>query len=101
VANDPNKGEPALWWFRTCETLGADCGQAFARAWADFFKCRVAGHTHVIGFHQSGLHSLRPGEIPTWSADEGIIEGDARNPLRAAKSTRGTSNTITCFGGRV
>lgn len=89
-----------LWWFRTCETLGASCGQAFARAWADFLGCRVAGHTHVIGFYQSGLHSLRPGEKPTWSADEGIIEGDAARPLRAAESRRGIPNTITCLGGR-
>lgn len=101
VANDPTEGEPARWWFRTCETFGAECGQAFAMAWADFFNCRVAGHTHVIGFYQSGLHSLRPGARPGWSADEGIIEGDADNPQRAAGSRRGMPNRITCFGGRV
>lgn len=101
IANDPTQGGPALWWFRTCETLGANCGQTFATAWSNFFGCRVAGHTHVIGFYQSGLHSLRPGESPTWSADEGIIEGDGARPLRAAESRRGTPNTITCLGGRV
>lgn len=101
LAKSGDKGEPALWWFRTCETLGASCGQAFARAWAEFLGCRVAGHTHVIGFHQSGLHSLRPGEKPVWSASEGIIEGDAGHPVRAAESRRSAANTITCFGGRV
>jgi len=101
IANDLKNGEPALWWFRTCETLGAECGQAFAMAWADFFNCRVAGHTHVIGFYQSGLHSLSPGESPGWSASEGILEGDAREPLRAAESRRGEPNTITCHGGQI
>ena len=101
VANDSTHRERALWWFRTCETLGAECGQEFAMAWADFFNCRVAGHTHVIGFYQSGLHSLRSGESPTWSASEGIIEGDAAKPSRAAESRRCLLNTITCFGGRV
>ncbi|HEY3243948.1 MAG TPA: DUF4347 domain-containing protein, partial [Phycisphaerae bacterium] len=43
----------SLWWFRTCETLGAEPGQRFAAALAQFLNCRVAGHTYRIGFFQS------------------------------------------------
>ena len=101
VANGLIREQPALWWFRTCETIGAICGQQFARDWANFFECRVAGHTHAISFYQSGLHSLRPGESPGWSGNEGILEGDTHNPLRSAESKREAPNTITCFDGRV
>src|SRR5262249_1806712 len=55
-------GAEGLWWFRCCDTFGTPRGQAFARAWTRFFGCRAAGHTHVIGVWQSGLHSLLPGE---------------------------------------
>jgi len=101
VPSGPDAAHPALWWFRTCETFGANDGLAFAQAWSGFFGCRTAGHTHVIGFYQSGLHSLGPGEIPNWSPSEGIVEGDARNPKRAAKSGRAVPNTISCLWGRI
>jgi hypothetical protein len=91
----------SLWWFRTCETFGAVAGQRFARALVDFLGCRGAGHTHVIGFWQSGLHSLGPGESPGWSASEGVVEGTAEEPLRAARSRSGAPNTITCLQGSV
>ena len=90
-----------LWWFRTCETFGALRGQEFARAWANFFRCRVAGHTFVIGYFQSGLHSLRAGERPGWDPEEGLVSGTAIRPERAAPSTPFAPNTITCFAGRV
>ena len=54
-------GPEALWWFRTCETFGADPGQDFARRWTDFMQSRAAGHTFIIGPWQSGLHSLSTG----------------------------------------
>lgn len=96
------RGErPPLWWFRTCETFGALPGQEFARAWANFFGCRAAGHTYIIGPYQSGLHTIEPGEIPGWSAREGLIEGTADAPRRALWSTRREPNTITCLHGRI
>jgi len=91
----------SLWWFRTCETFGAVAGQRFARALVEFFGCRVAGHTHVIGFWQSGLHSLGPGEEPGWSTSEGVVEGSAEEPQRAARSGPAAPNTITCLHGGV
>jgi hypothetical protein len=91
----------ALVWFRTCETFGALAGRDFAQAWTEFFGCRAAGHTFVIGYWQSGLHLLAPGGAPHWPADEGLIEGSAQEPRRAAWSGPGKLNTISCFAGRV
>jgi hypothetical protein len=91
----------ALVWFRTCETFGAARGIDFARRLSDFLGARVAGHTFVIGFHQSGLHGLSPGAHPDWSGDEGLVEGTPENPRRAKWSTPIAPRTITCLSGRV
>jgi len=91
----------AQWWFRTCETFGADAGHDFARAWTSYFDCRAAGHTYVIGPWQSGLHTLEPGARPHWSADEALIEGSAAEPQRAAWSSRREPNTISCLHGSI
>lgn len=94
-------GPEPLWWFRTCETFGAAAGHRFARAWTDFFGGRAAGHTHVIGVWQSGLHSLAAGDTPAWSDREGLVEGSPDRPMRAASSGPAAPNTITCFHGAV
>ncbi len=91
----------ALVWFRTCETLGAQAGQDFARALADHLGARIAGHTFVIGVFQSGLHSLSPGASPSWSVSEGIASGTPDRPERALSSGPGRPNTVTCFDGVV
>lgn len=91
--------DDALIWFRTCETFGARAGQDFAERFADFFGVRVAGHTHIIGFQQSGLHGLRPGEPAHWSADEGLRAGSAEVPLRAHRSALWRPRTITALRG--
>lgn len=91
----------ALWWFRTCETLGADAGQSFACQWADFFNMTVAGHTHIIGPVQSGLHAVEPGASPDWSPTEGLIEGSCDDPRRAAASSMRARNSIVCLTGRI
>lgn len=93
-------GRDALWWFRTCETFGREAGQRFATSWARFFDCRVAGHTYVIGPWQSGLHSLRPGQLPTWSVREGLPD-DVEEPRYALMSAPGEPNTVTCLHGRI
>jgi hypothetical protein len=97
-------GPEALVWFRCCSAFGAS-GRSFAVAAAERLRCRVAGHTHIIGFFQSGTHSLRPGERPTWAEAEGvhfqaISEGGAnttRRALGALKSSPFRPNTITCL----
>ena len=91
----------ALVWFRTCETFGAHAGHDFAQRLADFLGARVAGHTYVIGFHQSGLHGLAPGTRPHWPADEGLLEGSPQAPERARWSKPWAPNTITALTGQV
>lgn len=91
----------ALIWFRTCETFGARRGIAFAERFADFLGARVAGHTHVIHFYQSGLHGLAPGMRADWSPDEGLVAGTADDPQRARSSAPWAARTITCLAGRV
>lgn len=91
----------ALLWFRTCETLGAHAGQDFAAALADATGARVAGHTFVIGFFQSGLHCARPGVAPHWSPTEGLARGSAQAPESALNSAPGAPNTITCLTGQI
>jgi hypothetical protein len=91
----------ALLWFRTCETFGARAGVELAPRLADFLGARVAGHTHVIGFHQSGLHGLAPGMMPDWSPEEGLAEGTPDAPRRARSSRPWAPRTITCLTGRV
>ncbi len=90
-----------LFWFRTCETFGAEKGHSFARAFTDFLGCDAAGHTYIIGPWQSGLHRLAPGEKPGWSSGEGIAEGSAAKPTKALWSKRTAPNTITCLHGAV
>jgi len=95
LAND------ALVWFRCCEVLGARRGHELAMRLADFLGARIAGHTHVIGFHQSGLHGLRPGQRPDWNAEEGLVAGTPAHPMRARMSLPWRPHTITCLHGSV
>jgi len=91
----------ATWWFRTCQTFGANRGRGFANALADRLACRAAGHTFIIGHWQSGLHSVRPGCTAAWDPDEGIAEGNAQHPERAHWSGRRKPNTITFLHGKI
>jgi hypothetical protein len=84
----------SLIWFRTCETFGADKGQLFASELANFTQSRVAGHTHIIGAIQSGLHGLYPGKKPHWDAAEGLQGGTAAAPTQARMSAPTAINTI-------
>ncbi|HKO50446.1 MAG TPA: hypothetical protein VJV79_22140 [Polyangiaceae bacterium] len=91
----------ALLWFRTCETLGAQPGRDFAAALGDATGARIAGHTFVIGFYQSGLHCLRPGEPASWSETEGLARGTAAQPEAALGSSPNAPNTITCLTSQI
>ncbi len=90
-------GEDALWWLRTCSSFGGVRGHRFASALTSALGCRVAGHTHVIGPLQSGLHSLRPGAPPGWSPSEGVRDGDESRS--ALLSSLAAPHTITCLHG--
>lgn len=91
----------ALVWLRCCEAFGADRGLDFAERLADGLGARVASHTHVIGFHQSGLHGLLPGARADWSPAEGLAEGTPAEPVRALGSGPRRPRTITCLAGAV
>lgn len=64
----------AYWWWRTCGTYGGEKGQEFAKHFTDLLGRKTAGHTHIIGFWQSGGYTIRPGEEPHWSDVEGFGE---------------------------
>lgn len=91
----------ALVWFRTCETFGAARGIDLAERLADDLGARVAGHTHIIGFHQSGLHGLAPGTRADWSPAEGLAEGTPEDPQRAKWSRPWLPRTVTALHGAV
>ncbi len=91
----------ALVWFRTCETLGARAGHEFSMRLADTLGARVAGHTYIIGFHQSGLHGVAPGMRADWSVDEGLREGTPDAPTKARSSRPWIARTITALDGAV
>ena len=91
----------ALVWFRTCQTLGAKAGIDFAARLADFFGARIAGHTYIIAFHQSGLHGVSPGGRADWSPDEGLAEGTAEAPRRAKWSLPWLPRTVTALTAAV
>jgi hypothetical protein len=91
----------ALLWLRCCEAFGARRGIDLAERLADFFGVRVAGHTYLIGFHQSGLRGLHPGARADWNPAEGIAEGSPQNPVRARWSRPFAPRTITCLRGSV
>ncbi len=86
-------------WFRTCETLGGAAGQRFAQEFSAFLGARVAGHTHVIGFWQSGLRTLSPGALPQWAPTEGV--GAAGELAPALGSSPRLPRTIHCLQGRI
>jgi hypothetical protein len=91
----------ALLWLRCCEAFGARRGQDFAERLADFFGARVAGHTYIIGFHQSGLRALQPGARADWSPGEGLAAGSPEAPEKARRSHPLAPRTITCLCGSV
>lgn len=86
----------SLVWFRSCETFNGPNGKKFAKDLADFLGCTVAAHTFIIGPFQSGLHSVRPGQEPSWPDGEGC---DANG--RGQVSMPWYTNTVTCLTGNV
>jgi len=91
----------ALVWFRTCETLGANRGIDFATRLSELLGARIAGHTYIVAFHQSGLRGLAPGGRADWSPDEGLAEGTADNPIRGLWSWPWRPRTVTALTGAV
>jgi hypothetical protein len=91
----------SLVWFRTCETFGTAAGQAFATKLTQLLHTRAAGHTHVIGVWQSGLHGLNPGDMPHWSSSEGLKDGTAENPKTARESSPNAERSLHFMNGKI
>ena len=86
-----------LFWLRTCASFAGVAGHTFAKSLAHMLQCRVAGHTHNISLLHSGLHSLRPGEAPTWGSTEGWVQAKRMGHTvdKIASSGPFSPNTIT------
>ena len=80
-------------WFRSCSTFAGSIGHHFAANVAEHAGCTVAGHTHLIGPLQSGLHTLEPGQPPYWSMNE----GQKGNRTGGKWSSPWAPNTITAW----
>ncbi|MEJ7733037.1 MAG: hypothetical protein WKG00_28045 [Polyangiaceae bacterium] len=95
AGRDASAGDAGLplVWFRCCSTFGHH-GRRFAAAAAERLRCRVAGHTHVIGVLQSGLHSVVPGATAGWDEGEGV-RMDAGRAVAAMGSSWRAPNTVT------
>ena len=78
-------------WFRQCSVFAGPNGHRFARTGANEMGCRVAGHTHIIGPWQSGLHTIEPNENPRWPTGEGLVDG---KPVWGRPWTANTVNML-------
>ena len=85
-----------LIWFRSCGTIAGTKGKSFALTVAARTKTTVAGHTHLIGPLQSGLHTLKPGSLPSWSNTEGL---DKKGNMKS--SYIWSPNTISCLHSEI
>ena len=90
-------GPEALVWLRCCSAFGATAGRRFAGAAARRLRCRVAGHTYLIGAFQSGTHAVRSGEEPAWDPAEGVTSDAEGRATRAKGSGPFEPATISCL----
>lgn len=65
----------SLIWLRSCSVLQGRRGHDFSTKLAGVLGCTVAGHTRIVGVTHGGLHTIRPGEKPSWPLNEGEPEG--------------------------
>jgi hypothetical protein len=64
-------GPDAEIYYRSCSAFQGKKGQEFAKASATFWRSKVIGHTKIIGLTQPGQKTLKPGQEPYWSEEEG------------------------------
>lgn len=71
--NDFFMNREGLFWFRTCSTFQDVPGMRFAEQISSMLNCKVAGHTHKIGFPwHSGTHLIHPEGKAHWDKNEGV-----------------------------
>lgn len=92
----------SIIWFRTCSTFCGPMGQEFSRYLADSLNCTIAGHTRIIGFLQSGLHTRKPLTNPSWPSSEGMtITNNFFTRLFINLGLVWGNNTILCFQTKI
>lgn len=95
-----NLDSNTTFWFRSCNVFTGKHGQLFAKSFSNFMNCKVAGHTFIIGPWQSGLHTITPGQQPTWPIGEGMDQNkDGKTKLLWSKPW--SPNTITCMNSEI
>ena len=87
-------------WFRCCNLFAGKEGKLFAKSLANFLNCRVAGHTFIVHGWQGGLHTVKPGQDPSWSESEGIkIKKDGSKEM--LWTAPWSPNTIFCLTNEI
>lgn len=94
----PKLAPDAVIWFRCCWVFRGDVGHAFAKSIVAGMNCTVASHTFVIGLLQPGLHTLRPGQEPSWPISEGC---DLKAPWWPDYLRPWLPHTIFCLTTRI
>lgn len=85
----------SLIWFRSCNVFAGQEGHLFAKLMASMMGCTIASHTYIVGPWQSGLHTIRPGEEPSWNLEEGLDGEELK------WSMPWSPNTIFCLTGKI
>ena len=85
--------QEGVLWFRTCASFNGDLGKEFAKSISSNSQRRCAGSTFKIGMFHSGIHSVKPGQEPSWPSTEGV-DPTTKNPT---SSGIGKPNTILCL----
>jgi hypothetical protein len=85
----------SLIWFRSCNVFAGKEGHLFAKLMASMMGCTIASHTYIVGPWQSGLHTIRPGEEPSWSLEEGVDGEELK------WSMPWSPNTVFCLTGKI
>jgi hypothetical protein len=87
--------EDAVVWFRSCNVFTGHEGKLFAVTMSKILNCKIAAHTYIVGPWQSGLHTIKPDEKPSWSVEEGM-EGEKR-----LWSMPWSPNTVFCLTNKI
>lgn len=87
-------------WFRSCNVFTGSDGKFFSIAFSQFMQSRIAGHTYIVGPWQSGLHTIKPGQRPSWNISEGLKK-EEDGKIKKLWSMPWEKNTIFCLTNKI
>lgn len=87
-------------WFRSCNVFSASEGRFFSIAFCQFMQTKIAGHTYIVGPWQSGLHTIKPGQRPSWDLSEGLKKTED-GKIKKLWSTPWEKNTVFCLNNKI